>query len=102
MLPVPGVAGRRPGQVERGPAVRELVQSDQLTPRGGRMYWSGERSPAAGVGLRSGSSVEYRLVDAEADRTIGTVDAVGRFATERQRAGGVHGSTDRSFYVGGA
>jgi len=55
-------------------AVRELVHADLLTPRGGRMYWSGPRAPAASVGLRTGSSVEYRLVDTEADRTIGTVD----------------------------
>jgi DEAD/DEAH box helicase domain-containing protein len=55
-------------------AVRELVQADLLTPRGGRMYWSGPRGPARDVGLRTGSSVEYRLVDAEEERTIGTVD----------------------------
>ena len=55
-------------------AVRELVQADLLTPRGGRMYWSGPRGPAADVGLRSGSSVEYRLIDAQEERTIGTVD----------------------------
>ena len=61
-------------------AVRELVQADLLTPRGGRMYWSGQRSPAAGVGLRSGSSVEYRLVDVEDERTIGTVDEARVFA----------------------
>jgi len=55
-------------------AVNELVQADLLMPRGGKMYWSGQRAPAADVGLRSGSSVEYRLVDAEEERTIGTVD----------------------------
>jgi len=61
-------------------AVRELVQADLLTPRGGRMYWSGPRSPAASVGLRTGSSVEYQLVDVEAERTIGTVDDSRVFA----------------------
>jgi DEAD/DEAH box helicase domain-containing protein len=61
-------------------AVRELVQADLLTPRGGRMYWSGPRAPAADVGLRSGSSVEYHLVDAEDERTIGTVDDARVFA----------------------
>src|SRR5438128_8057980 len=64
-------------------AVRELVQTDQLTPRAGHMYWSGERAPAAGVGLRSGSSAEYRLIDVDADRTIGTVD-------EARVSGGAH------------
>jgi DEAD/DEAH box helicase domain-containing protein len=61
-------------------AVRDLVQADLLTPRGGRMYWSGPRSPASGVGLRTGSSVEYQLVDIEAERTIGTVDDSRVFA----------------------
>jgi len=55
-------------------AVRDLVRDDLLAPRAGRMYWSGERGPARGVGLRSGSSLEYRLVDMESERTIGTVD----------------------------
>jgi DEAD/DEAH box helicase domain-containing protein len=54
--------------------VRDLVHADQLMPRGGRMYWAGERTPARGVGLRSGSSIEYRLLDLESERTIGTVD----------------------------
>ena len=55
-------------------AVRELVQSDLLKPRGGRMHWTGERPPAPEVGLRSGSSQEYRLIDRIEERTIGTVD----------------------------
>jgi DEAD/DEAH box helicase domain-containing protein len=55
-------------------AVRALVQADVLQPRAGRMHWCGERSPAAGVGLRTGSSQEYRLIDRDEERTIGTVD----------------------------
>jgi DEAD/DEAH box helicase domain-containing protein len=55
-------------------AVRELVQGDLLMPRAGRMYWAGGRPPARDVGLRSGSSVEYRLIDALEERTVGTVD----------------------------
>ena len=61
-------------------AVRELVQADLLTPRGGRMYWSGPSAPAAGVGLRTGSSVEYQLIDLHEERTIGTVDDARVFA----------------------
>jgi DEAD/DEAH box helicase domain-containing protein len=71
-------------------AVRELVQADQLKPRGGHMYWSGERSPASGVGLRSGSSVEYRLFDVEADRTIGTVDEARVFGVAHPGAVYLH------------
>ena len=71
-------------------AVRELVQADQLKPRGGHMYWSGERAPAAGVGLRSGSSAEYRLIDVEADRTIGTVDEARVFGVAHPGAVYLH------------
>ncbi len=71
-------------------AVRELVQSDQLTPRAGQMYWSGERAPAAGVGLRSGSAAEYRLVDVEADRIIGTVDEARVFGVAHPGAVYLH------------
>jgi DEAD/DEAH box helicase domain-containing protein len=55
-------------------AVRHLVHADLLKPRRGRMYWSGERSPAPEVGLRTGSSIEYRLIDRDEERVIGTVD----------------------------
>ncbi len=54
--------------------VRELVLDDLLKPRGGAMYWAGRDRPAAGVGLRSGSGVEYRLVDAATEHEVGTVD----------------------------
>ena len=59
-------------------AVRELVLDEQLKPRDGRMYWAGREPPAPRVGLRTGSSVEFRLVgrdDDGDDRLIGTVDS---------------------------
>ena len=59
-------------------AVRDLVLDDLLKPRGGRMYWVGREPPAARVGLRTGSSVEYQLVDADG-RLVGTVDAARVF-----------------------
>jgi DEAD/DEAH box helicase domain-containing protein len=71
-------------------AVRELVQSDLLTPRAGRMYWAGGYSPARDVGLRSGSSVEYRLIDAAEERTIGTVDDARVFAVAHPGAVYLH------------
>jgi DEAD/DEAH box helicase domain-containing protein len=55
-------------------AVRELVLADALVPRGGRMMWAGGESPARAVGLRTGSSIEYRLIDVDEERTVGTVD----------------------------
>ncbi|MGZ4754154.1 MAG: DEAD/DEAH box helicase [Acidimicrobiia bacterium] len=59
-------------------AVRELVLDEKLKPRAGRMYWAGREPPAPRVGLRTGSSVEFRLVGRDDDgdeRLIGTVDS---------------------------
>ncbi len=61
-------------------AVRDLVHADLLVARGGRMFWAGGHAPARDVGLRTGSSVEYRLVDVDAERTVGTVDDARVFA----------------------
>jgi DEAD/DEAH box helicase domain-containing protein len=71
-------------------AVRDLVHADALTPRGGRMYWSGAPAPARDVGLRSGSSVEYRLLDLESERTIGTVDDARVFSVAHPGAVYLH------------
>ncbi len=50
----------------------------------------GERPPAREVGLRSGSSIEYRLVDRESERTIGTVDDARVFAVAHPGAVYLH------------
>jgi DEAD/DEAH box helicase domain-containing protein len=55
-------------------AVRDLVLADALKPRGGRMYWAGSEAPAPAVGLRTGSSVEFRLLDTGTGRLVGTVE----------------------------
>jgi len=54
-------------------AVRQLVVDDRLRVRGGRAFYAGRGAPARAVGLRTGSSVEYRIADEEG-RLIGTVD----------------------------
>ena len=59
-------------------AVRELVLDDLLKPRGDHMYWAGREAPAPKVGLRTGSSLEFQLVDADG-RLVGTVDAARVF-----------------------
>ena len=59
-------------------AVRDLVLEDLLKPRGDRMYWAGREPPAARVGLRTGSSLEYQLVETDG-RLVGTVDAARVF-----------------------
>jgi len=60
-------------------AVRELVLTDALKPRGGKMYWARPEAPAPQVGLRTGSSVEYRLYETESGRLVGTVDGARVF-----------------------
>jgi len=54
-------------------AVRALVIGDQLVVRGERVVYAGRGFPAWEVGLRSGSSVEFRIVDQDG-RLVGTVD----------------------------
>jgi DEAD/DEAH box helicase domain-containing protein len=71
-------------------AVRDLVHADALTPRAGHMYWSGGPAPARAVGLRSGSSIEYRLLDLESERTIGTVDDARVFSVAHPGAVYLH------------
>lgn len=60
-------------------AVRELVLADALKPRTGKMYWARPEAPAPHVGLRTGSSLEYRLYEAESGRLVGTVDGARVF-----------------------
>ncbi len=71
-------------------AVRSLVHDDLLKPRDKRMYWAGMQPPAPQVGLRTGSSVEYRLVDLTGERTIGTVDDARVFSVAHPGAVYLH------------
>jgi DEAD/DEAH box helicase domain-containing protein len=54
-------------------AVRALVVSDELVVRGERVVYAGRGFPAWEVGLRSGSAVEFRIVDSGGN-LVGTVD----------------------------
>lgn len=54
-------------------AVRQLVVDDRLRVRGRRAFYAGQGAPASGIGLRTGSSVDYSIVDGDG-RLIGTVD----------------------------
>ena len=60
--------------------VRRLVLDDCLTVRGGRAFWSGIGAPAWGVGLRSGSSVEYRIARTDG-HLVGTVEEARAFGS---------------------
>ncbi len=70
--------------------VRELVIDDELKPRDGKMFWAGREPPAPKVGLRTGSSVEYSLVDATTDRLVGTVDGARVFHVAHEGAMYLH------------
>ena len=59
--------------------VRDLVRDDCLVVREGRAYWAGRGAPAWGVGLRTGSSEEYRIADDDG-HLIGTVDGSRAFS----------------------
>ena len=76
--PVLGTAGGAFGEAVDD-AVRELVLADALKPRAGKMYWARPEAPAPHVGLRTGSSVEYRLYETESGRLVGTVDGARVF-----------------------
>ena len=61
-----------------GPAldetVVELVRADRLVARGGKLWFAGREPPARRVGLRTGTTAQYRLVDVASERSVGTVD----------------------------
>ena len=59
--------------------IRRLVLDDQLVLRNGRAVYAGGGSPAARVGLRTGSSDEFRIVAVDDARLIGTVDGARAF-----------------------
>jgi DEAD/DEAH box helicase domain-containing protein len=69
--------------------VRRLVRADQLRVRDGAAYWQGRGTPAPAIGLRSGSSEEFRIVDAD-ERLIGTVDGARAFESVHPGAIYVH------------
>jgi DEAD/DEAH box helicase domain-containing protein len=60
-----------------GPAVEEatadLVAEGWLRPRAGRLLWSGRRSPAGTVDIRTAGGAPYTILD-ETGTMVGTVD----------------------------
>ena len=64
--------------IEEG--IRRLVVDDVLRLREGRAVFAGRERPAASVGLRSGSTGEFSIVDEEG-ALIGTVDASRAFSS---------------------
>jgi DEAD/DEAH box helicase domain-containing protein len=54
------------------------VVDDRLRLRDGAAYWQGRGMPSSGIGLRSGSTHEYRIIESDG-RLIGTVDSSRAF-----------------------
>ncbi|MDQ1394975.1 MAG: box helicase protein, partial [Acidimicrobiaceae bacterium] len=54
--------------------VGRLVKEDMAVLRNGRVVYAGRGSPAAKVGLRTGSSAEIRIVVGEEGRLLGLID----------------------------
>jgi DEAD/DEAH box helicase domain-containing protein len=80
--------------------IRELVLDDRLVLRNGRAVWAGGGAPAPDVGLRTGSSDEYRIVadapdgeDGASVRMIGTVDGARAFEVVHPGAVYLHQGT---------
>ncbi|MGD9793175.1 MAG: DEAD/DEAH box helicase [Acidimicrobiia bacterium] len=65
---------------ELNETVIDLVRRDRLAVRDGNAYWTGRGTPSYGIGLRSGTSDEYRIERADG-QLIGTVDASRAFDT---------------------
>ncbi len=69
--------------------VLHLVGDDRLAVRDGRAYWKGRRAPAPDIGLRSGSSREYRIAELDG-RLVGTVEESRAFTTVHDGAVYLH------------
>jgi DEAD/DEAH box helicase domain-containing protein len=61
-------------------AVRALVHNDRLSVRDQRAYWTGRGSPSGGIGLRTGTTDQYRIETPDG-LLIGTIDGARAFDT---------------------
>ena len=54
--------------------VLTLTRDNRLVPKGGKLYYAGGEPPAYRVGLRTGTTAQFQLVELATDREVGTVD----------------------------
>lgn len=52
----------------------QLVRENRLVPKAGKLYYAGGEPPAYKVGLRTGSSATFHLIERTTDREVGTAD----------------------------
>lgn len=70
-------------------AAAELVAEGWLRPRGGRLLWSGRRSPAGTVDIRTTGGVPYAILD-ERGEVVGSVDEARVFSQNHPGAVYLH------------
>jgi DEAD/DEAH box helicase domain-containing protein len=61
--------------------IAEEVAEGRLRERGGRVYWAGRGSPAAGVSIRSAGGEPFTIVDRDTGVLIGDADESRAFRT---------------------
>ncbi len=66
--------------------VAEELEAGRLRERGGRIYWAGRGSPAAGVSIRSAGGEPFSIVDRNTGALIGDADEARAFRTVHEGA----------------
>ncbi len=57
----------------------QLVQTERLRVRDGKLYWASRRSPAPDVGIRTAGGGPYNIVDDTTGKLLGTLDEGAAF-----------------------
>ena len=70
--------------------IAEEAEAGRLRERGGRWYWTGRGSPAAGLSIRSAGGDPFVIVDAATGALIGDVDASRAYRTAHPGAVYLH------------
>jgi|GEM_PF-3004515 len=77
---------------------RILTEHGDLISRRGRWYWTRTGYPARDVEVRSASGETFRIIDAQRDRLVGTVDAARAF--EQVHPGAIYLHQGEPYLVG--
>ncbi len=77
--------------------VAQEAAAGRLRARGGRWFWSGRGSPAAGLSIRSAGGAPFTIVDGDTGALVGDVDEARAFRTVHP--GAVYLHQGRSYRV---
>jgi DEAD/DEAH box helicase domain-containing protein len=78
------------GPADLAAHLAEEVAEGRLRERGGRYYWSGRGSPAAGISIRSAGGPPIAIVDGDTGVLVGDVDAARAYRTVHEGAVYLH------------